>query len=154
MGNSTAHHLGMQGGAIITTPSSTGTSIHTEGCGSTLNSWAFLFKALKSVGGEIETFNRPLDPAGVRAAGQGLLPGSLLHLTELSVFTGQKRQPLSYLTTSQGKKFRAALEKQVTWKPMRNKVKCFQNNHTPNSISITSHFTKLGNSTPERMRGK
>lgn len=86
---------------LLPLPLLLGLPFQTEGCGSTLNSWAFPFKALKSVGDETETFNRPLDPAGVRAAGQGLFPGSLLHLTELSVFTGPlQRQPLSYLTTS------------------------------------------------------
>lgn len=78
------------GGTIITIPLLRGLPFQTEG--STLNSWAFPFKALKSVVDEIETFNRPLDPAGVRAAGQGFFPGSLLHLTGLSVFTGPQKK--------------------------------------------------------------
>lgn len=50
---------------------------------------------------------------------------------------------LFHVTTG-WKKIRTASETQVVWKPVRNKVKCVQNNHTSNSTSIISQLTRLG----------
>lgn len=103
-------------------------------------------KALFKSVGDPSAWDRDIrpspEPARDRSAGQGLLLGSLLHLTGLSIFNHKIDDTLSYLTTG-CKKTRMALEKQVTWKSMKKKVMCFQNNHTSNSISITSHFTRL-----------